>query len=644
MKKLRIKRLVLQNFKGIRSLELNFNGNPAASIYGKNEAGKTTVMDAVMWLFFNKDSHGSAKFSIKPLVHGIPESNLEHMVEGVFNDGEKNLTFKKVYTETWTKKRGSLTKEFTGHSTDYYLDDVGTPAKKFNDAVAELTADPDVFQLLSSPTFFSESLPWKKRREMIVDVVGDITDDEVISSDPDLADVPKILDGKSVEDRMTIIAQGKKQINKDIDSLPGRIDEKKRSLPELTVTNADHLVKKLTNLHANLSAQNDKIAQIRTGGGAAEIRNQITAIDGDIQVVKNAYLDEIAKATRSKHAQAETLLSEKSKVSSSRSALESKRINISCEIKQKETFLEQSRKELKGFKESEFTEDSCPTCGQQLPADSVEKARNTFNGNKAEAISRNITKGKETKLSVEKLEAKLEVINTDIDLHDRAIDYLTFCIERIAKEVAAAKPEKALEETNAFIEANQKKAALQKQLENISTTNASLIASETEIKEAIEEDIKTQNGLIAKIEQYNADTLRINELMAEEKKLGAKYEELEGQLYILENFIRAKVALLESKVSEKFGSVGFKLFSPQINGGLTETCEATVNGVPYADLNNAAKIQSGISIINTFAKHYDFHPFIFLDNAESVTHTPETEAQMIKLVVSPEDEVLRLVA
>jgi len=32
------------------------------------------------------------------------------------------LALKKVFKEKWTKKRGSATAEFTGHTTDHYLD------------------------------------------------------------------------------------------------------------------------------------------------------------------------------------------------------------------------------------------------------------------------------------------------------------------------------------------------------------------------------------------------------------------------------------------------------------------------------------------------------------------------------------------
>ena len=66
MKNIKISKIEIENFKGIRRLTLDLNGR-SASLYGDNATGKTTVYDALTWLLFGKDSHGNTKFSIKPL-------------------------------------------------------------------------------------------------------------------------------------------------------------------------------------------------------------------------------------------------------------------------------------------------------------------------------------------------------------------------------------------------------------------------------------------------------------------------------------------------------------------------------------------------------------------------------------------------
>ena len=111
---IKIERLTLQNFKGIRSLEINAEGKNL-NIYGDNATGKTTVFDAFMWLLFNKDSLGRSDFGIKTQdSEGNTIHNLEHSVECELTVDDAILTLKKVYAEKWTKKRGSAEAEFTG--------------------------------------------------------------------------------------------------------------------------------------------------------------------------------------------------------------------------------------------------------------------------------------------------------------------------------------------------------------------------------------------------------------------------------------------------------------------------------------------------------------------------------------------------
>jgi hypothetical protein len=78
--------------------------------------------------------------------------------------------------------------------------------------------------------------------------------------------------------------------------------------------------------------------------------------------------------------------------------------------------------------------------------------------------------------------------------------------------------------------------------------------------------------------------------------------------------------------------VKFKLFNAQINGGETETCEISVNGVPFSDLNTAMKTYAGMDVINVISKFYKTSAPIFIDNRESITRIPKTNAQVINLL------------
>src|SRR5690606_16272525 len=131
---------------------------------------------------------------------------------------------------------------------------------------------------------------------------------------------------------------------------------------------------------------------------------------------------------------------------------------------------------------------------------------------------------------------------------------------------------------------------------------------------------------------------RIEELEAEERRLAQEFEELERQLYLTEEFIRTKVRMLEDSINSRIRRARFKLFRQLVNGGVEETCETLLNGVPWPSINGAGKIQVGLDIINTLANHYGFAPPVFIDDAVTITDIPETTGQQIRLIVSAADK------
>lgn len=119
---MKLLRLTLSNFKGVKQFILQANGHDA-QIYGDNATGKTTLYDAFLWLLFDKDSQNKKDFAIKTLASdGSELHGLEHSVEGKFDLDGRIVTLTKSYMEQWTKKRGSAEKTFTGHTTDYFID------------------------------------------------------------------------------------------------------------------------------------------------------------------------------------------------------------------------------------------------------------------------------------------------------------------------------------------------------------------------------------------------------------------------------------------------------------------------------------------------------------------------------------------
>ena len=164
----------------------------------------------------------------------------------------------------------------------------------------------------------------------------------------------------------------------------------------------------------------------------------------------------------------------------------------------------------------------------------------------------------------------------------------------------------------------------------------------------IQEKIATEKAKLKEIDRAimerdlaERQKQRIAELSSLEKTLAGEYANLEKVAFLIEEFIKYKVELLSEEINSHFEYAKFKLFDVQINGGIAECCETTYKGIDYSDLNNAAKIQIGIDIINTLCKLNDKYVVIFVDNAESCNEIPLSKGQQIRLYVS-HDKTLKI--
>ena len=217
---IRINKLTLQNFKGIKSLVINADGK-SLDIFGDNATGKTTVFDAFTWLLFNKDSLGRADFGIKTQDHnGNVIHNLEHSVECELAIDNSILTLKKVYAEKWTKKRGSAEAEFTGHETKYFVNEVPTTKKEYEQKIADVI-DEELFKIITNPLYFNEHLKWQERRAILLNLCGgDINDADIIANTPQFSPLLEELKGRTVQEYKKIVQSKQTAINDELKAIP----------------------------------------------------------------------------------------------------------------------------------------------------------------------------------------------------------------------------------------------------------------------------------------------------------------------------------------------------------------------------------------------------------------------------------------
>lgn len=649
MKNIKLTKLTLNNFKGIKHFVLDTQGKNVC-VYGDNATGKTSIVDAFLWLLFDKDSQNKKDFSIKTLVDGKEEHGLDHSVECELDFDGQALKLRKVFAEKWTKKRGSAQAEFTGHTTSHFINDVPSKKKEFDETIKSIVNE-DIFKLLTNPSFFNEQMHWKDRREMLIKICGDIADYEVISSDAKLGALEQILNGHSIDDHRKIIAARRSEINKEIEKIPVRIDEIKRSLPDVSQLNKSLLEKQIESMDILIDEKMTLINNMQNGLEISNKRRELQDIEIDIRNL----IYEIEGDTKEKfYAAKARLQEEESNISLIKNKINAKQQlikNILSENSRLEVENIDLRTKWTDINSQEFTFEqdcNCPTCGQYLPKEKIEEARNKahseFNLSKSKKLEQINLSGKQNKEKMENNLSEIAGFQKKIDGYREQISIKDNLVKMIQENLVAL--EKSISDVSKdkrYIGKLNEKSVIEQEIVQLTkNSNESVLTIKKEIDELKHKRDEIQAELV-KFEMVDMSKKRIDELMKQERILATEFEKLEHELYLTEEFIRTKVDMLTDRINSKFKYARFKLFEPQINGGLQECCETTYNGVPYSTgLNNAARINVGLDIINTLSDHYGLYAPIFIDNAESVTKLINTSSQTISLIVSEQDKKLRV--
>lgn len=641
--------LSLENFQGLKREEIQLDGH-SASIYGRNASGKTTIFNAITWLLFGKPSTWAKNWDPKTKGPNGDLHNLEHSATGTFRlDDGQTVTLKKVFREVWKRKRGSAAEEYSGNTIDYQINGVPCKEKEYMAAVQEYCSGEETMKLLTMPDYFPSVMDWQKRREILLDICGDVSDADVIASTPELAGLPEFLKmpGSTtrlykVDEYRKIATAKKTDLNKKIEAIPNRIDEASRAIDKDLPTPED-LAAKL----AAAEAEETKIAEEKRAilaGDTSELRSSLANAKADYAAAKAEYIEEGSEA-RAKHRKAQE------KAESELLEAKTEAANATADARRKKADLEhmKARREaiLAEYKEAaaetwDEHREICPTCGQALPEEKVEELRADFLQRRSAKLEAINAKGKKEAI------AQLEQDIADLEEKATAAEARADEIYTSRKETIKAEPPRPdFSETDRGQAIAKTIQTISGQIEAAEQKQSTALREVNERQQAAMNNCRQIRYMQSQAEAAQRQRQRITELEAEEKSLAAEYEKTEQGVYLCEVFVKTKVALLTERINSKFKSVSFQLFREQTNGGVADCCEVLVPGeggamVPYSTANKAAVVNAGLEIIATLSNHYGVRLPIVVDNAESVTELLPVDSQVIRLVVSAEDESLRV--
>lgn len=654
MKHIIIKNLRMVNFQGFKDKTIEFNDSEN-TIRGQNATGKTTVMRAVNWLFFGKDQFGRTDFEIKPLAEtGEPIHNVDSEVTAVILSGDDEITLKKVYHEIWRKPRGQAEAVFSGHESLYYFNGVPVTMREYTTKIESICPE-QLFKLLTNPLYFP-SLPWQEQRKLLFEICGNISDEEIAAQQKAWTDLLNTINGhKTMDEYKREIASEKRKIKDDLEKIPARIDEAQRALPqEEDWQNLNNVIaslrdqmqsidKEISDLSSGLEKENEKY--LSNLNLLSTKKRELQQLEYDIQNKAGRKYGELTHSRAMDSERLRSLKEEKERWERTSKNLEQDKQQY---LNERETLLKEwydlSKQKEVFFLEEEFV---CPTCKRPLDDTDIEEKKTEltakWNEERAKKLEKNVNKGKEVAEWIQSITHKITATNqkqTDLAIEIKVTeDQLKTWDEELVKAKEQSENWKQLTTEN-----EQHKTlthAISQLTLSIGEPKKVDISEQTAKKEAIQKELETHLQRLNNQKFIEQGNKRIAELKKVQKDLAQKLADLEKIEYNIQGFIKAKIESIEGKVNSMFSYVSWRMFKELVNGESEETCEAMINGVPFSDANSGAKIHAGFDIIKVLSKHYGMTAPCFVDNSESLSEFPKTEAQTIKLYVT-NDKVLTI--
>lgn len=677
-----LKSLHMENFKGIKSLDVNFSNK--TSIKGQNAAGKTTIFDAFTWLLFNKNSAGEEKFNVRPLdKDGKRIDNVEINVVAVLEVDGKEVELSKVQKQNWVKKRGTDTVALQGNVNSFEIDGYPKSEADFKAYVSGLAQSEDMFKLLTNPQYFS-SLKWKEQRDILMKLVAEVSDVELAKEMLDenaYAEslIEELEKAPSTDDIRAKFSKALTEWKKKQAEIPVRIDEAEKSKVDVDVAEQE-LAK--ADLERQITGVDKKIADSSIENAIGKLQQEEMQLQFEMSGIMQTMNSELSARRRELDKEKDCAARKFSDFHNQIQIAENQiKLNDKCiadyDEKRHSLGTQYNAEFARAFDETPYLFDEskwvfdesttiCSLCGQTLQADKIEQLKSdfedrkekakadaekrlkdaiaNFNASKQATLKQLIADGNKYKSEIERMRKE----NTELQESIKSLkeqEVAALASKNDFDKKLAEIPEVADYMQNPkYVELKVKHDEVTAKIEKLEKSNDEEILDSLKCEKSdLQSRLDEVNGIIAKASMNVEIDERIAQLQAEQKEIGQKVADQEQMLYLLEEFIRFKLDKVSNSINGHFNTVNFKLFEMQINGGMKDCCECTVNGVPYSALNSGHRIVAGLDIIRSLSELYGVSVPIFVDNAESLNefNVPDMDAQLILLSVS-EDKQLKV--
>lgn len=645
---MKLLKLTLENFKGHGLRVVEFSPT-VTRVYGANGTGKTSLFDSFCWMLWAKDSDdrtqsGNVSFyPFDPDKQGEVLHNVVVKVEAVLEiDGAQHVLCRTMQ-EKWTTPNGTELPRFTGNETKLYIDGLAVKANQF-DAFVKENINPEMFKLTSNPWYFP-TLHWKEQRRILMELVGDISNDDVLAADASLEPLRSELANRKPEDCKKLWQQQQKAAVKDLEKTVLLINENRKHLPQIeneAEVKADLEAQRLVLMKPLEKAMQEK-ADILSGTAVSKKQAEAKVLEAKLDVIRAEQREKIAAVRKPFDEQIAALEAEAKTAAETVKPYRQTVVNLDNAIRENEEKLKVLQDSWQAVDAEEFN-DVCPCCHRPYPPEQIADQRAAFNRSKAERLEKIeadgdalFAKNEENKAQRDAAMKEVQSLSKlDLEMPDKRSE-----IMKQREEAVQALP--PMENRQDWFEASEDLKRINHEIEELHIdVKLKLMDAEKAIENA-QKPVGDIDVRLAEIKAAEATRALITDYTRQQQTLREQHDELALKLSLIKKFDEIKAVMTTEKVKAILPGMDFKLFNyNNTNEGYTETCELVKDGKPYANLSNGEKIAVGCELIAAISKHYGVSNPVWIDNAEATTKHLETNGQAILLRVSAADAELRI--
>lgn len=669
MKKIEVREIRLTDFKGQSEKKIEFGHRTAVS--GKNGCGKTTLADAFMWVFCDKDYSLKSNPDIRPDDgrECLPRVDIDLVIDG------KPVSVAKFQKRTESKPKDGKPGK-VALSNKYEINGVPKAERDFKSDLKERGFDFDNFLMLSHMEIFTDLKDADSRKILfsMSDGAGK-SDLEIAKTVPDCAELVPLLETYKADEIKAMNSATLKKAEEQLKAIPNQIIGMEQSKVDADTAELElqknALQEKISDLEKQITqAGNEKVREIKSE--LAGLRTKLLEIDSKAKADLLEKKSSVCNKVSSLELDMNIKTSELNIKTSALEILRAKKKDLLEKLQNARTQYpkikdtEWDNTVLESIKSETFKDADtiCPTCGQNLPHEQIEQLKNRFEQKKQERINQQLKAKEEWEQEKKrKLDEVIQIGNkasADMKEAHKQEETLTSEISKLTDELEQIK--NSLDTENKNLEAIPKEpdfsgnAEYQQILTSIKEKEQELNSLDDgeEAKKQLSEQLSGKKQELAAVNQKIGESnnnVRIDEqiekLQESQKQYAQNKADAQMILDELKSLSMAKNTALEDAVNQYFDGVKVKLFDTQKNGEVVDACIWYVQDKDgnwkklIGNANTALMMKGKIAIMDGLQKFYGVSYPIFVDCAAELDNSSlagiKADAQLIFLKVAEGD-------